>query len=149
MSRRTKYTDEIADMICQRIADGESLRKICAEPETPPMRTVFDWLADERHAIFRTKYARAREIQADTLFDEMLEIADDSRNDWMQREASENAGWRENGEAIRRADIRIKTRQWMASKLLPKKYGDKIELAGDQNAPLQVVIQKFNPESHE
>lgn len=141
--RPTKFSDAIADVICERIACGESLRTICGDEEMPGLRTVFDWLADDEKLSFRTKYAQARETQADGFVDEMLDIADDGRNDWMEKRNSEgeNIGWQENGEALRRSDLRIKTRQWMASKLLPKKYGDKTQLTGaDGVSPVQVVI---------
>jgi hypothetical protein len=130
MSRPTKYSDELVAAICERIADGESLRSICEDDDMPSKSTVFAWLSDQEHSGFRTKYAHAREAQADSIFDEMLDIADDGRNDWMERQNSdgENIGWRENGEAMRRSDLRIKTRQWMAAKLQPKKYGEKLDL---------------------
>ncbi len=75
-------------------------------------------------------YTHARDAQADALFDETLEIADDGRNDWMERhnEEGEAIGWRENGEAIRRSQLRIDTRKWIAAKLRPKKYGDKQQI---------------------
>jgi hypothetical protein len=93
-------------------------------------------------------YARAREEQADAIFDEVLNIADDARNDWMEKhdEDGANIGWRENGEAIRRSQLRIDARKWMAGKLRPKKYGDKLELSGDSESPLQVVIKNFTME---
>lgn len=126
--RPTSFTDEIANAICERIADGESLRSICSDDGMPSKSTVFEWLADEKFARFRTKYAHAREAQADALFDEMLDIADDGSNDWMERknDDGENIGWRENGEALRRSQLRVSTRQWMAAKLQPKKYGEKV-----------------------
>ncbi|MDX3929109.1 MAG: terminase small subunit protein [Shinella sp.] len=126
--RPSSYTQEIADIICERIADGESLRTICSSEDMPSKSTVFKWLAD--NDAFRTKYAHARDAQADALFDEMLDIADDGRNDWMEKRNAdgESIGWQENGEALRRSDLRIKTRQWMAAKLLPKKYGEKLDL---------------------
>lgn len=135
--RPTDYSEQTVDAICQRIAEGESLRTICFDNEMPALRTVFDWLAKEEHENFRIKYARARETQADTLFDEMLDIADDGSNDWMERHDAEggNLGWRENGEALRRSQLRIETRKWMAAKLKPKKYGDKLDVehAGNIN----------------
>lgn len=126
MSRATIYTEELAALICERLADGESLRTICADPDMPAKSTVFQWLTDNE--LFRTKYTHAREAQADALFDEMLDIADDGSNDWMEKRNGdgENIGWQENGEALRRSQLRVATRQWMASKLLPKKYGDKV-----------------------
>lgn len=145
MTKATKYSEEIASVICGRIAEGESLRSICESNDMPGLRTVFDWLADERYASFRTKYARAREVQADALFDEMIDIADDGRNDWMEKKNAdgESIGWSENGEALRRSDLRIKTRQWMASKLQPKKYGDKLDVEHGGKIALTPVI-KFN-----
>jgi len=89
---------------------------------------VFRWLASDE--AFREMYARAREAQADTLFDEILDIADDARNDWMEKRSAEGeqVGWQENGEAIRRSQLRIDARKWMAGKLRPKKYGDKLDV---------------------
>lgn len=126
--RPTIYSENIVDRICERLSDGESLRSISTDDDMPAKSTVFLWLAN--HEDFRTRYAHAREVQADAIFDEMLDIADDGRNDWMEKRNSdgEAIGWVENGEALRRSDLRIKTRQWMASKLQPKKYGDKIDL---------------------
>lgn len=128
MSRPTDFNQEISDLICERIADGESLRAICSEDEMPNKATVFRWL--NKHTEFRDQYARARDEQAETLFDEILDIADDGRNDWMaaRGDDDEGAGWKENGEAIRRSQMRIDARKWMAGKLRPKKYGDKIEV---------------------
>jgi hypothetical protein len=126
--RPSSFTQEIADTICQRIADGQSLRSICSLEAMPGQTTVFRWL--ESNEAFRDQYARAREVQADTLFDEILDIADDGRNDWIERHDQEGTatGYRENGEAMRRSQLRIDARKWMAGKLRPKKYGDKIEL---------------------
>ncbi|RDJ12427.1 terminase small subunit protein [Rhizobium grahamii] len=128
MSRPSDYTEELASKICELIADGKSLRSICQDEEMPSKSTVFSWLADQRYSSFRTKYALAREAQADTLFDEMLDIADDGSNDWMEKNFGEETRWVENGEAMRRSDIRIKTRQWMAAKMRPKVYGDRLDL---------------------
>jgi hypothetical protein len=92
----------------------------------PCLRTVFNWL--RVHESFVQQYARAKEESADALSDEMLEIADDGRNDWMKRNAEDDAGWVANGENVQRSRVRIDTRKWLASKLKPKKYGDKVDL---------------------
>lgn len=128
MGRPSDFTQEIADIICERIADGESLRSICSDDEMPARSTVFRWLA--RVDGFSDQYMCARDEQAETLFDEIIDIADDGRNDWMkkQNEDGETWGWRENGEAIRRSQMRIDARKWMAGKLKPKKYSDKIAI---------------------
>ncbi|PZU22213.1 MAG: terminase small subunit protein [Shinella sp.] len=140
--RPTDYTQEIADVICERLAEGESLRTICAEEGMPHKATVFRWLA--KHDQFATIYAHAREIQAEVLADELVEISDDGTNDWMERknEDGETIGWRENGEAMRRSQLRISTRQWIAERMLPKKYGAKIqaEHTGKDGGPIQFVF---------
>ena len=128
--RPSDYTDAIADTICERLADGESLRSICSEDEMPDKSTVMRWL--NKHEAFCDQYARAREVQADSLFDEILDIADDGSNDWMERKDADDAniGWRENGEALRRSALRVDARKWMAGKLQPKKYSDKFQFDG-------------------
>lgn len=124
------YTpDELAKLkatICERIANGESLRQILETDGMPASSTVFKWLSDD--ASFSEQYARAREAQADAVFDDILSIADDGRNDWMQRNYGEETRWVENGEAIRRSQLRIDARKWMAGKLKPKKYGERLDL---------------------
>src|SRR5690606_9867730 len=77
---------------------------------------------------FSEQYTRAREIQAETLVDEILEISDDGSNDYMQRISEDGGvtGWRENGEALARSKLRVDTRKWVASKILAKKYGDRL-----------------------
>lgn len=137
------FSKETGDQICERIANGESLRSICEDAGMPDKATVFRWLADDANLDFRDQYARAREAQADAIFDDILSIADDGTNDWMEKknEDGENIGWTENGEALRRSQLRIDARKWMAGKLRPKKYGEKLELdtkveAGDTLATL-------------
>jgi hypothetical protein len=100
------------------------------------------------HPEFQDQYAHAREAQADAIFDDILEIADDGRNDWMEKKDSEgeNIGWRENGEALRRSALRVDARKWMAGKLRPKKYGDKVvnEHSGPDGGP--IPIRRFEVE---
>ncbi|MHA6684487.1 terminase small subunit-like protein [Mesorhizobium sp. A556] len=128
VGRPSSFSAETADKICERIADGRSLRSICEDDEFPDKATVYRWLA--AHEEFRDQYALARELQADTLFDDILEISDDARNDWMERRGEDDAGWAANGEHIQRSRLRVDARKWMAGKLRPKKYGDKLELGG-------------------
>lgn len=112
--------------ILERLVGGESVRTICADEGMPAASTVFLWL--QADAAFSEQYARAREAQADALFDEILDIADDGSNDWMERKNADgqNIGWQENGEALRRSTLRVDARKWMAARLQPKKYGDKV-----------------------
>ena len=90
----------------------------------PAKAMVFRWLG--KFPSFSDQYARAREAQADAIFDEILDIADDSANDWVEREG----GPQLNGEHVQRARLRIDARKWMAGKMRPKVYGDKLDLGG-------------------
>ena len=128
--RPSDFTPEIAKTICERLVGGESLRDMCEDEDLPSARTVHRWIVENEE--FRQQYTHAREAQAETIFDEILDIADDGRNDWMVRRGrgDEDMGWKENGEAISRSRLRVDARKWMASKLAPKKYGEKAALTG-------------------
>lgn len=138
MGRPSDYTPETALAICERLVNGESLRAICESEEMPHRGTVFRWL--EAHAEFRDQYTRAREAQAEGFADELIEITDDERNDWMQRNDPDNPGWVANGEHINRARLRVDTRKWIASKLVAKKYGDKTQVEHSGTVSLEQLI---------
>jgi hypothetical protein len=142
MARPTKYSAATAQRICERLMRAESLRRICKSPDMPSIATVCSWLANRDHP-FLEQYARARRIQAELLADEIIDIADNSTNDFMERE-------RENGtklrafdhENVQRSKLRLEARKWVAAKLLPKKYGDRnsIELTGQDGGPVAQTI---------
>ena len=123
MGRASEFTQEVADAICERIAQGESLRAICRDEEMPATSTVCKWLTQQK--AFAEQYARAREAQADALFDEILEIADETANDYAEGRNGETVV---NNEAIGRSRLRVDARKWMAGKLRPKVYGEKLDL---------------------
>lgn len=124
--RPSGYTQEIADVICERLANGESLRRICRDDDMPEMRTVMRWLNAREE--FCQQYVRARELQAECIFDEMAEIADDGTNDWMASNAPDCEGYKLNGEHVQRSKLRIDARKWMLAKMAPRKYGDKQQI---------------------
>lgn len=136
MSKRFPYDQTIADEICDRLIDGESLRAICRDEHMPSAGLVCRWAIENER--FREQYAHARDAQADTLADEILEIADDARNDWMERHGKDDPGWALNGEHVQRSKVRIDARRWYAGKLKPKKYGDKTIHAGDDESPIKI-----------
>lgn len=139
--RPTKYTPKIAREICNRIIEGEPIRQIALLEEMPNERTMYRWL--DSHKEFCQQYTRAKEIQMDKFNEELIDIADDSRNDWIERE-SERTGKTYvalDAEAIARSKLRIETRKWLMGKHKPNKYGDKITLEGDGIIP---VINVFN-----
>ena len=124
MGRPSEFSQDTADLICFRLSEGESLRSICADDALPSKATVMRWLRASSE--FRDQYAHAREAQADTLFDEVLEIADNSAND--TEVDDETGAVRVNHEVVARSKLRIDARKWMAGKLRPKVYGDKLDL---------------------
>ena len=103
------YSEKLFATICQRIADGQSLKTICSEKGMPSQQAVYTWVREKDGAL--EKYARAREEQADYYADEIIDIAD----------ACEDP---------QKARVQIDARKWKASKLAPRKYGDKLELGG-------------------
>ena len=109
----TKYelTQALADEICEHIGDGKSLRSFCEQEGRPSAPTVCRWLRMEETAWFAEQYARAREVQADALFNDILDIVDQAEDPQIAR-------------------LRMDARKWMAGKLRPKVYGDKVELGG-------------------
>ena len=124
LGRPTDYTPELADDICSQLADGLSMRTVCKPDSMPNKATVFKWLRTDE--AFNDQYVKAKEESADALTDEILDIADNCNNDWMEQEG-DSTGYKINGEAVQRSRLRIDSRKWLASKLKPKKYGDKIQ----------------------
>lgn len=122
------FTPEIAAEICRRMADGETLTRICRDKHMPARSTVYLWLDDPVHVAFSGQYARARERQADYWGDESIEIADDGSNDWMERQQGETTIRVLDHEHIQRSKIRLEQRRWMMERLNPKGYGTKVEV---------------------
>lgn len=127
MARPTDYTLELAASICAEIVDGMSLRSICRRDDMPAMSTVMLWLV--KHSEFSEQYTHAREAQADTLADELLEICDDATNDYMKKIGKNGQTYLAvDQDHINRSRLRVETRKWIAAKLKPKKYGDRLTL---------------------
>lgn len=132
MARPSEYSDEKADAICLRISEGESVNSICKDESMPCKATVFNWLNSQ--TAFLDKYTRAKEMGAEAIAEDMFEIADDGSNDWMARHTSDgDTAYTLNGEHVQRSKLRIDTRKWYLSKILPKKYGDKLNVDGTIN----------------
>ena len=119
--RPSEYTEEKADAICALISQGESVKSIGGMKDMPSEAGIYKWLA--AYPTFVEKYTRAREQQADVYSQQIVDIADSATpEDYMV------------------AKLRLDARKWAASKLAPKKYGDRMALAGDDKAPLTVNI---------
>lgn len=94
----------------------------------PSYSTIMKWLSEDD--ALSEKYARAREEQAEFMRDEMLDIADDGRNDWMEKRDKDGKiiGQTFNKESVQRSRLRIDSRKWLMAKLKPKKYGDRVDM---------------------
>src|SRR6266540_2476920 len=131
--RPSLYSERIVNDICEKLSEGKSLLTICANEGMPSTTTVYKWLSEKPD--FLHKYARAREAQADYLAEEILEIADDSTKDVS---VDSNGKVTINYENINRARLRIDSRKWYASKLAPRKYGDRqsVEMSGTNGSQI-------------
>lgn len=119
--RPSAYTEEQALAICERLSCGESLAQICRDENMPHASTVYKWL--NKQPLFVEMYTRAREAQVEPHLEAMFEIADDPTIDPADKR------------------VRIDVRKWAMSKLAPRKYGDKLDLAhtGPDGGPVQVA----------
>ena len=141
MGRPTKYCTEIAAQLLTRITEGESLRQITRDPDMPGHSTVYEWLLAKPD--FADNYARARDEQADTLADEIIAIADEPPAEITDDKGTSRTdnGW------VTWQKNRVDARKWVASKLKPKKYGDRQIVAGDKENPLHIennIDEKFS-----
>lgn len=123
----TKYSEEIAARICAEMAEGRSMRSICQDDDMPALSTVFLWLS--KHEEFSEQYARAMDMRSQAMFEDMQEIADNARLDYMETKK----GLVLVKEAVMRSKLRIEARQWMLQRMAPKKYGDKMQVETRQD----------------
>jgi hypothetical protein len=133
--RPSIFDSETAKRICERIADGETLRQICSDPSMPAKTTVLRWLSRAEHAEFRDQYARARELMGDSLAEEVIAIADDDAGDVVSDgKGGSTLDWQN----VQRSRLRVDARKWFASKVAPKRYGDRLvqELSGPDGTPI-------------
>jgi hypothetical protein len=126
--RPSAYTPELGAAICSALADGKSLREICASDNMPPEATArrWSWNAAQSSSEFVAHYARSRDLGLDVIAEQMLDIADTIAEDANSRR------------------VRVDARKWYLSKLAPKRYGDRLELAGDKEAPLSITFRRLD-----
>jgi len=126
--RPSKYTEELAAEIAQRLSDGEPLRQICRDAHMPHWTNIYEWMARDQDLSVRI--ARAREIGQDA-------IAEEIYREMMLEPEREERGRIDPGyvQLIKaRAEIKLK----LLAKWNPKRYGDRVTMAGDAENPLQV-----------
>lgn len=131
--RPSDYTQELADEICEGITLGYSIRTVCKPDHMPAISTFYKWL--RTHDEFAKQYARATEERTEAMSEDLLDIADDGTNDWMERENKDGSTYDVvNSEVLQRSKLRVETRKWLMAKMKPKKYGDKLDVTSDGKA---------------
>jgi len=123
-------TPENAQKICDLLAEGFTLRQVAKELNCDAS-AITTWVREDND--FAPQYARAMDLRWERMAEEIQEISDEGTNDWMEREGLTTA----NHEHISRSKLRVDTRKWLLSKMMPKKYGDRLVHAGDPDAPLK------------
>lgn len=124
MGRPTKFTKELADEICQEIASGKSLKRVCEAEKFPTRATIHNWLLDATKPEFFDNYSQAVNIRAELMFDELEEVAESSIEAIVGDDKSDGA-------RVQARKLLVDTRKWYLSKVMPKKYGDKLDLTSD------------------
>ena len=134
---------EIEDEIVRRLSDGEPLRSICRDEHMPAWRTVYDWISADSD--FSARIARARETGADAIAEDILDIVDDSRNDWMEKKNNDGdcIGYQLNGDHVQRSKLRAEMRLKLLAKWQPKKYGDKIQADLNHSGEITTITRRI------
>ena len=124
IGRPSIYTQELSNTICTRLGLGESLRKICKDEDMPCLSSVMSWLSTK--PAFLEQYARAREIQAETQFDEMIDIVDQPPDlNYVTGKNGEQIEVKFDSSYVAWMKLRIDTRKWTAARMA-RKYNERI-----------------------
>lgn len=141
VGRPTAYTQKIVDEIMSRVAMGYSIRKTLAPDHLPSIETHYRWLREKPE--YYEHYTRAKEDQVDALAEDLLDIADDNSQDFIEDDyqGGRTPGYQFNSEHVQRAKLRIETRRWLMSKMKPRKYGDKLDVTSDgKELPAPILL---------
>lgn len=140
--RPTRYSKALVKKICDLIVAGNSLRSICSADEMPHISTVMNWLNEsaEKKNNFLEQYTRACKTRSLLQLDEIQDIADDGRNDWMEKNGFEVV----NNEAVQRSKLRADARFRIHEIMYPKKYRGEEDNA---SRPLPRIIAELIPKS--
>jgi hypothetical protein len=115
--RPTRYSPAAAAEICSRLAQGETLARICEDPHLPAEATVRDWVVEDRHPSFTAAYRRARDHQARRWFEQIVDLSDQSAN---ARSMHEVASYQ----------LRANSRKWACARALPHEFGEHVTVSG-------------------
>lgn len=139
MGRPSTYTEIVGDSICEQMAIGRSILSIAQDPDYPAESTIYHWLSV--HPSFAEKYARARELQAEHYAAEIIDLSDrpvEGRKVVIKADGSEEVTI---GDTVERTRLQIDARKWYASKVAPKRWGDRVqtEISGPNGGPIEVT----------
>lgn len=131
--RPSMFTDKLGIEICRRIAEGESLRSVCLDKKMPTRETVHVWIIDGKHKEFSDQYERSTNVRTENMFDDLQNISD----------------LKDETESPMRSRLRIDTRKWYLSKIMPKKYGEKIDLTsgGEKIEGNTIIFKDFTKDA--
>lgn len=125
------YTYELAEAICNEVANGTSLKAICRVEGMPARSAVMGWMRD--HEEFEILYTRAKEWSTEAMADDIMEIADNSSNDFIPDNYMQGhtPGFRVDSEHINRSRLRVETRKYLMAQLKPRKYGAHVDVTSN------------------
>lgn len=130
--RPSSFTQEIADEICERIANGTPLREICRDDNMPAWRTVYDWM--DADADFSARIAHARELGEEAIAQECMLIADTPQvgiRTTIKPSGTETT----ETDMIEHRRLQIDTRLKLLAKWNPRKWGEKLAVGGAPDLP--------------
>jgi hypothetical protein len=137
--RKYENKAEICDMVLSGMRSGLSAFKAC-EAAGVPHSTFMEWLKAD--ADLADRYARAREDLIERMANETMAIADQAFTEIEEQELNANGEpvvvKRKIAMDVQRSKLQVDTRKWLLSKLAPKKYGERLEIAGDKENPLHM-----------
>jgi len=143
--RPSTYTQELSDLICERLAAGESMRSVSRDPEMPAMSTLFKWIRELPQ--FSEQYDKAKVESADALVEDMLDIADNQVEQPVLKDGEPimvdgKPVMMKDAVGVAHAKLRVDTRKWAASKLKPKKYGERSTTVHEGNVGLTDLTEE-------
>lgn len=149
MGRRSKFTKQLGEQICLRIASGRTTLSVSKDDDMPSRETIAQWVLDPKKKEFSDMYARARDMLLEHWSDEIVEVSDDDTRD-LQPYTKTSGDYHEEGTksdntVVNRAKLRVDSRKWLLSKLRPGQYGDKIQQEHSGNITVTPVLNFVTP----
>lgn len=147
MAYSGKEIETLFDEICERISEGEALSKVLKSENMPSRNTFYQWLIKDE--MLQDKYARATELRAELMFEDIINISDSVGQDMIEQPDGTLVT---NHNIINRDRLRIDSRKWALSKMMPKKYGDKLDIdhttkGKEINQPPTFIFSDLNPKN--